>query len=216
MALLVVRSFTDLLTTRKWNKTLSRIIQSAYQGAPESPPSLFVLTKSAKLDTAEPSHPPVPDISSYPFLSHSIDDLATFLDSHNSEKAISSHQFLIADQQTIEDSSLLFVDRGYDPGTAPETVRLDATQVNAIPVAVQIGTTEVNEVRASLDGDGIYRGGSGQPRKGEPAPRKRLGEEVESASWKLCLVIKTTRWFWTAGRKFVLFENMMRCITGRC
>ena len=161
------------------NQTLSRIIQTAYNGAPESPPGLFLLTESGPInhrDTAEPSQPPIPEISGYPFLSHSIDELAAFLDSYNTpEKAISSHQFLVADQQTIEDGSLFFVDRGYDPATAPETVRLDAAQVNAIPVAVQIGSLSINEIRTLVDQDGVFRGGSGQPRRGGPAPRKQLG-----------------------------------------
>lgn len=87
------------------------------------------------------------------------------------------HQFLIADKQTNENHSLLFVDRGYEPDQAPQTVRLDAEYANAIPVAVQVATTDINEVRAQVDEDGVFRGGASRPavRKGQPTPRKALG-----------------------------------------
>ncbi|MCJ1428337.1 hypothetical protein MMC29_006246 [Sticta canariensis] len=160
-------------------ETLSSIIETAYAGSPDSPPSIIVLCEPASLTnlkTAQPSRPPVTNLSSYPFLSHSIQDLATFLDS-NSGPAISSHQFLIADKQTNENHSVLFVDRGYEPGQTPETVRLDAEHANAVPVAVQVATMGTNEVRAQVDEDGVFRGGASRPavRKGQPTPRKTLG-----------------------------------------
>lgn len=107
-------------------------------------------------------------------------DLATFLDSNNPGSAISSHQFLIADKQTNEDHSVLLVDRGYEPGETPQTVRLDAAHANAVSVAVQVATMDINGVRALVDEDGVFRGGSSRPaaRKGDPAPRKSLGEGI--------------------------------------
>lgn len=168
-------------------KTLSSIIQTAYAGGPDSPPSLFVLLEPnllANLQTVQPSLPPITDLSSYPFLSHSVQDLATFLDSNNPGSAISSHQFLIADKQTNEDHSVLLVDRGYEPGETPQTVRLDAAHANAVPVAVQVATMDINGVRALVDEDGVFRGGGSRPaaRKGEPAPRKPLEGGDGSAS----------------------------------
>ncbi|KAL9120585.1 MAG: hypothetical protein Q9187_002863 [Circinaria calcarea] len=161
--------------------------ETAYAGGPDSPPSLFLVPEPGLLTdlrTAQPTHPPITNISSYPFLAHSVHDLAAFLDSNNPGSAISSHQFLIADQQTNEDNSLLFVDRGYEPGTTPQTVRLDAAHANAVPVAVQVATMDMNGVRVLVDEDGVFRGGASRPaaRKGGPAPEKPLGGENRSAS----------------------------------
>lgn len=55
-------------------------------------------------------------------------------------------------------------------------MRLDAAHANAVPVAVQVATMDINGVRALVDEDGVFRGGASRPsvRKGEPAPRKPL------------------------------------------
>lgn len=93
------------------------------------------------------------------------------------ESGISSHEYLIADEQTNENHSLIFVARGHEPGQTPQTVRLDAEYANAIPVAVQVATMNIKEVQAQVDEDGVFRGGASRPavRKGRPAPRKQLG-----------------------------------------
>jgi hypothetical protein len=72
---------------------------------------------------------------------------------------------------------MLFVDRGYEPGATPQTVRLDAPHANAVPVAVQVATMDVNGVQALVDEDGVFRGGASRPpvTKGRSAPRKPLG-----------------------------------------
>jgi hypothetical protein len=87
---------------------------------------------------------------------------------------------LVADEQTLEDKSLLFVDAGYDHTVSPDqakTVRLSAHQANAVPVAIAVGTMGTDEVIALSDGDGVFRGGSAAapPTTGQPAPSKRLG-----------------------------------------
>lgn len=126
---------------------------------------------------AQPSHPPITSFSDYPFLAHSIQDLADLLDKSDPEPAISSHQFLVADEQTNEDNTLIFVDIGYEKNAKPETVRLDATHANAVPIAVQVATMDLNGIRSLVDEDGVYRGGPSdpEPKKGKPAPRKKLG-----------------------------------------
>lgn len=131
----------------------------------------------ANPENAQPSHPPISDLSDYPFLSRSVQDLADVLEKSDSEPAISAHQFLVADEQTNQDKTLIFVDIGYEKNARPEIVRLDATHANAVPIAVQVATMDLNGIRSLLDGDGVYRGGpSGpEPKKGKPAPRKQLG-----------------------------------------
>lgn len=87
---------------------------------------------------------------------------------------------MVADAQTLEDKSLLFVDAGYDHTASPDqakTVRLSAHQANAVPVAIGVGTMGIDEVIALSDGDGVFRGGpaAAPPTQGQPAPLKRLG-----------------------------------------
>ena len=139
-----------------------------------------MLSKPDLLDdpqNAQPSHPPVTGLSDYPFLAYSVQALADLLDKSDPEPAISSHQFLVADEQTNKDNTLIFVDIGYEKNAKPETVRLDATHANAVPIAVQVATMDLNGIRSLVDEDGVYRGGpSGpEPKKGKPAPRKKLG-----------------------------------------
>jgi hypothetical protein len=52
---------------------------------------------------------------------------------------------------------------------------LDTATVNAVPVAVQMATMDIDGVRALVDGDGVFRIGKGGGRKGGEAPRKELG-----------------------------------------
>ena len=82
---------------------------------------------------------------------------------------------LIADKQTAEDKTVLLVKcpRGT---TDIESLRLASSQANAPVVAMQVGCGSLAELRSNAGDDGVYRGGSGPPpKKGEPAPRKKLG-----------------------------------------
>lgn len=187
--LLLPRLPTDYQPKKK-KKTLSNILQTAYDENSDSPPNILLLSKPSLLtdpqNAPQPSHPPIADFPSdnYPFLARSVQDLANLLSESDPEPAISSHQFLVADEQTNEDNTLIFVDRGYDEDNAakPETVRLDAAHANTIPISVQVATLDLEGVRSLVDVDGVYRGGSSssgggrpEPKKGKPAPRKRLG-----------------------------------------
>lgn len=55
-------------------------------------------------------------------------------------------------------------------------MRLDAAQANAVPVAVQVATMDINGIRDLVDEDGVFRGGPNEPaaRRGDPAPRMPL------------------------------------------
>ena len=86
--------------------------------------------------------------------------------------------FLVADQRTAEDESLLLVQSLRD-GESVEFVRVAAEFVNTQAVAMAVATTDVQELRSLIDEDGVFRGGSGRggnllPRKGGKAPRKQL------------------------------------------
>ena len=158
-------------------KTLSAIIEAAYTGGPDSCPSLFLVTELAIPPHPEAIQPPVASPINYPFLSYSMQELFSFLDSDACRgSAISTHHLLIADEQTNQDKTLLFIDRGYESNKMPQTIRLDASHSNDIPVAVQLATMDTNGIRALCDDDGVYRGGPPRPvpKRGEPAPRKQL------------------------------------------
>ena len=120
-------------------------------------------------------------IAAYPFLSNSITSLVKYL--RENAPNVSSHQLLVADAQTLEDKSLLFVDVGpgyyYDGTASPDevkTVRLSAQYANAIPVAVAVATMGIEEVIVLADKDGVFRGGrsSAPPIKGMPMPPMQL------------------------------------------
>lgn len=179
MKLYCLTASSPCLLTIK-NKTLSSIIRTAYDEKPDSPPNILVLSGPGLLNdpgNAQPSLPPITDFSDYPFLGRSVQDLADLLDKSDPEPAISSHQFLIADEQTNEDRTLIFVDRGYEDDATPETVRLDDVHANAVPIAVQVATMDIEGLRSIVDDDGVFRGGSSgpEPKKGKPTPRKKLG-----------------------------------------
>jgi hypothetical protein len=166
---------------------LSSILQKAYASNSEAAPSLFFVPTPdilTHLDAVQPSHPPISNISEYPFLAYSAEDLAGFLDSHQTDSGISSGHFLLADKQTNEDHSLLYAVCGPPAEKALATVRLDAAHANVIPVAVEVATLDIRDLQDAVDEDGVYRGGhSHSPsKKGKPAPRKKLAEQNSGAS----------------------------------
>ena len=151
----------------------------AYASGFEASPRLFFVPKPdtlTHLDAVQPSHPPISDLSDYPFLTYSLRDLVSLLESYKTEPVISSHHLLVADKQTSENNSLLYVKSGYGAEKTLEAVRLDASYANAIPVAVEIATLDMKDIQNAVDDDAVYRGGHSHspPKQGKPAPRKQL------------------------------------------
>ena len=108
-----------------------------------------------------------------------MEDLISFIDTNFVDSGISTNEFLIADERTIEDKTLPFVDRCFEPDSIPITVRLDASRANAMPVAIQVATMGTAEICTLVDKDGVFRGGPDQhlpssesgPVEGVSAPR---------------------------------------------
>src|ERR1700750_1189110 len=112
------------------DETLSEIISTAYTSEPEFGHNILLVNNSdftkGPMPTG-PTEPPLSSISKYPFLSKSLEELGSFAQSIPSDWLVSRLRLLVADKQTIEDSTLLFVEPE-DP--EPDTVRLDARRGN--------------------------------------------------------------------------------------
>ncbi|KAA8913464.1 hypothetical protein FN846DRAFT_916114 [Sphaerosporella brunnea] len=159
---------------------LSDILTTAYTDNVDCLPSLVLIPDAPALSKpdigAEPTQLPIANITSYPFLSHSIASIVKYL-RENAPGSVDPDHVLIADAQTIADKTLLFVDCAYDMDISPEeakTVRLSAEKANTIPVAIAVATMGIDEVVAIADQDGVFRG-TPAPRRGGPAPRMQLG-----------------------------------------
>jgi hypothetical protein len=120
---------------------------------------------------------PVPSFTS-PFLSLPIPALATHLYEKARNTKVSASHFLVADEQTSNDRSMLFVQCHDAEKRELESVRVDARFLNTASMAVGVGASGIEELVALADADGVYRGGEGRgraaPRKGGEAPRKTL------------------------------------------
>lgn len=162
-------------------KVLSAILATAYKNSPDTAPSLVIVNSRSPSSFSETaSVAPVADIDAHQFLSEEPAALATFLEKHTPGTEISEYHFLVADEQTIEDQTLLLTETGLmsnKPAEHVQTMRLSAEHANAIPVALGVATMDMEGLRDLVDEDGVYRGGrsNGGVIRGGPAPRKQLG-----------------------------------------
>jgi hypothetical protein len=88
------------------------------------------------------------------------------------------------DKQTVVDETVLLVKcpqeavEENEVEIGIESLRLASRQANAPIVAMQVGSGSLEELKSNSDEDGVYRGSTGPPpKKGEAAPRKKLGGE---------------------------------------
>jgi hypothetical protein len=153
---------------------LSKIISTAYESDTEASPNILFINDPDIVDgpkLKDPTNPPIPKISEYPFLSKSPEKLNSFIHTIPEDWPISTWRFLIADEETTENDSLLCVET---KDSKSETLRLDAKFANSIPISLEIGTLGMAELQDNVDDDGVYRGGHFPVEKGRPAPKKEL------------------------------------------
>jgi hypothetical protein len=155
------------------------MLKTAFQSEPDSAPNILLVNDPNMVNgpmPMDPTEPPVADLSGYPFLSKSLEDLSSFLDTISEDWPISTFRFLVVDEQSAEDGTVLFVERGHRVTDKPQTVRLDYAHANAIPIAVQVATMDLGGIREISDENGVYRGSTtkSQPREGGFASRKQL------------------------------------------
>ncbi|RAQ60793.1 hypothetical protein COH20_010958 [Aspergillus flavus] len=163
---------------------LTSILTKAYAHAIEiqSPPTLLLLENTGnalrRYTHDDVTYPPVDPSFKSPFLGWELNEVVRFLREYATGTVVDESVFLVADQRTAEDESLLLVQSLRD-GESVEFVRVAAEFVNTQAVAMAVATTDVQELRSLIDEDGVFRGGSGRggnllPRKGGKAPRKQL------------------------------------------
>jgi hypothetical protein len=93
--------------------------------------------------------------STYPFLDRDVDRLSAFLRQNGPDSALSRDQFLVVDARTLVDRSVLFV-RSVSSGTA-ESVRLSVENANAIPIAIDVGSMGMEQLKWGVGADNIFR-----------------------------------------------------------
>src|SRR4051812_41132837 len=102
------------------------------------------------------TQPPIPDITSYPFKSSDLGSLGAFV---QNIAVLSPTYFLVADERTIKDNSLLFVAFSADGPGSISAVRIDGSFANRVPIAVAMGIIDIDSVQGLADEkEGIFRG----------------------------------------------------------
>ena len=160
---------------------METFLKDAYTGSeqlvPGTPPSLVILTIANTSDkgidalSSSASQPPLEPFTS-PFLGRSVEDAAQHPVFHNASF------FAVLDERSLHDSTALLAAR--DPNGSVSTVHVTFSEVQRtlIPLGVgSIGFTDIQSIAAAQGNEGVYGApvpGQG-PRKGGPAPRKRLG-----------------------------------------
>lgn len=99
--------------------------------------------------------------------------IATLLAEKGTGSQIKPKAFIILDERTSDDSSVLIVYKPAGEGEV-ETVRTSFEQSLGILVPVDVGTMGMEEVQSWVDADGVYRGSPSKATKGGSAPRKQL------------------------------------------
>ncbi|KAE8413257.1 hypothetical protein BDV36DRAFT_287180 [Aspergillus pseudocaelatus] len=145
-------------------KILTSILTKAYAQAIDinSPPTLLLIENTGdapcRYTHDDVTYPPVDPSFKSPFLGWEVDEAVRFLREYATGTVVDEFVFLVGDWRTLEDESLLLVNRLGD-GELVELVRVAAEFVNTKAVAVAVATTDVGELRGLVDGDGVFRGG---------------------------------------------------------
>jgi hypothetical protein len=93
-----------------------------------------------------------------------------------SQHATHSRYFVVLDERTVQDNTALLVTRGdnLDYGTPTVRVTFDTAQHLLISLEIgNMGFKELQDIAASQDG--ALGSHPEPPKKGDPAPRKKLG-----------------------------------------
>ena len=160
---------------------METFLEDSYAGsedlAPGTPPSLVILTTSNTSDTgggafSGASQPPLQPFTS-PFFGQSIADAAQH------PVLQDTRFFAILDERSARDSTALLAAR--DPNGSVRTVRAIFLEVQRMLITLDVGCIEFSEIQANATtrcSEGVYGvplPGQPGPRRGGPAPRKKLG-----------------------------------------
>ncbi|KAI1390028.1 uncharacterized protein F4822DRAFT_428374 [Hypoxylon trugodes] len=135
------------------------------KSAPNSAPSLAIITSPSSPPPTVASKPPLSPFTS-PFLGQTVEDVSRQLDG--------STCFAVLDSRSVEDGTVLLVAPGLNGSV--QTVRATFESAQSTLIALEIaslGFGEIQAIASSLGGV-LGRGGK-EPKRGGPAPRMRLG-----------------------------------------
>lgn len=140
---------------------------------PGSEPCLAVITTNATADGAlllpsSPSQPPLEPFAS-PFLGQPVEAVAQRL------RSTDVCFFAVLDERSAADETALVVASGAGGGGI-QTVRATFDEVQRLLTALDVGSLGIEEVRSIAESNGgVYGPARESAKKGQPAPRKRLG-----------------------------------------
>ncbi|KAJ5812386.1 hypothetical protein N7474_008687 [Penicillium riverlandense] len=159
--------------------TLSRILITAYKHSVQLDgyPTLLLLSSAKKeslTGSLHPTSPPIDPSVKSSFIGWSAEQIKQHLIDNADDDRINTHLFLVADERTVHDETLLLVEYSSDGEEARlDTVRIAAEEANAKAICVDVGVMSVRELSGDIDVDGAYRPRS-TPQRGGSAPRKQL------------------------------------------
>lgn len=137
------------------------MLGAAYAGSPDTQASLYLLNSKDVPTAVTPSKPPVNVFNEWPFKSYDAPKLSAFL-KNMKNSAVAMDYFLVADEQTIKDTTLLLVEVSPAEPACIDTVRIAASEANAVPVAVDVGTLDMETIKSLRGKDNVYHGGKGR------------------------------------------------------
>ncbi|PWY65668.1 hypothetical protein BO94DRAFT_504664 [Aspergillus sclerotioniger CBS 115572] len=147
--------------------TLDHILTAAYEKRPYLRRSLILMTTLApdqlqNLTFDDVTSPPITEHFVSPFLGWNTQAIKTFLAEGVPKNSLLDYRIsLIADAQTLEDDSLLFV-VGYNPEEW-EVVRVAGEYANVEATRLNHGARSIDFLIDLVDEDGVYKGVLGQP-----------------------------------------------------
>ncbi|KAK8110223.1 uncharacterized protein PG998_006680 [Apiospora kogelbergensis] len=155
-------------------KTLNKLLTEALDGSNELVPGsdhelvIVEARDGASRISDQASIPPL-DESFTAYIAASVDEAAA------NHVAKASH-FVVLDEQSSNDDTALLVSRNQDDGTVDGVARLTFDSVQAVLVSLAMATLGFAEVQGIADSQGgIYGKPTESPKRGEPAPRMKLG-----------------------------------------
>lgn len=119
----------------------------------------------------------IPDQATIPPLDQSFNAyVAASVEDAAANHVDTASHFAVLDEQSSSDDTALLVSRNQDDGTIDGVARVTFDSVQTVLVSLAMATLGFAEVQGIADSQGgIYGKPAEPPKRGEPAPRMRLG-----------------------------------------
>ncbi|KAI0881837.1 uncharacterized protein GGS22DRAFT_57488 [Annulohypoxylon maeteangense] len=147
-------------------KLLSDSLEGAKKMAP-SEPSLAVVTKADNMSHTTASTPPFQPFDS-PFIGQSVKEI--------SRQFPQAHHFAVLDERSLGEKTVVLVELSSPDNV--QTVRVTFGSAQSVLLALNLATLGFKDIQSiAASNGGVYDLISGSPKKGQSAPRKRLGAD---------------------------------------